>query len=86
MPRMKISVSKSSLRFFPRSAGAIVSACLSFSTRSLNLRSAVPTNTASDLARGDLSVARSGVRGSDELGRLETFDDMANNMRKDFKA
>ena len=43
------------------------------------------TNTARQLRNGDLT-ARSGVRGSDEIGQLgETFDDMATSLERDLK-
>lgn len=43
------------------------------------------TSTASQIRNGDLS-ARTGLAGSDELGRLgETFDDMATTLEKDIK-
>lgn len=43
------------------------------------------TSTASQIRNGDLS-ARTGLVGSDELGRLgETFDDMATTLEKDIK-
>lgn len=43
------------------------------------------TNTAKQIRNGDLT-ARSGVRGSDEIGQLgETFDDMATSLERDLK-
>ena len=73
--------------FFLAAAGAIVLACFIgyLVSRSLTRPISSLTNTAFQIRNGDLS-ARSGVRGSDELGRLgETFDDMATALEKDLK-
>ena len=73
--------------FFLAAAGAIVLACFigCLVSRSLTRPISSLTNTAFQIRNGDLSV-RSGVRGSDELGRLgETFDDMATALEKDLK-
>ena len=66
---------------------AVVLACVIgyFVSRSLTKPILRITSTASQLRNGDLT-ARSGVRGTDEIGQLgETFDDMATSLEKDIK-
>lgn len=56
-----------------------------FASRSLTRPLTRITSTAAQIRNGDLS-ARTGLTGSDELGRLgETFDDMATALEKDIK-
>lgn len=56
-----------------------------FVSRSLTKPIQRITRTASQIRNGDLT-ARTGVRGTDEIGQLgETFDDMATSLEKDLK-
>ena len=56
-----------------------------FVSRSLTKPIQCITRTASQIRNGDLT-ARTGVRGTDEIGQLgETFDDMATSLEKDLK-
>ena len=66
---------------------AVVLACVIgyFTSKRLSTPIQRITNTARQLRNGDLT-ARSGVRGSDEIGQLgETFDDMATSLERDLK-
>ena len=66
---------------------AVVFACLIgyFVARALTKPIKRITSTASQIRNGDLS-ARSGLEGSDEMGRLgETFDEMAASLERDIK-
>ena len=66
---------------------AIALACVIgwFVSRSLTKPINRITKTASQIRNGDLT-ARSGVTGTDEIGRLgETFDDMASSLERDLK-
>lgn len=66
---------------------AVVFACLIgyFVARALTKPIKRITSTASQIRNGDLS-ARSGLAGSDEMGRLgETFDEMAASLERDIK-
>lgn len=66
---------------------AVVLACVIgwFVSRSLTKPINRITKTATQIRNGDLT-ARSGVTGTDEIGRLgETFDDMASSLERDLK-
>ncbi|MCI1665835.1 MAG: HAMP domain-containing histidine kinase [Atopobiaceae bacterium] len=66
---------------------AVILACVIgvFVSRSLSRPIQRITATASQIRNGDLT-ARTGLKGSDEMGQLgETFDDMANSLEKDLK-
>ena len=75
------------LTTFLAAAIAVVLACVIgyFTSKRLSTPIQRITNTARQLRNGDLT-ARSGVRGSDEIGQLgETFDDMATSLERDLK-
>lgn len=88
-------LTKSDARFKDASYRAIaIAACVGvilacvigyFTSRRLARPITRITNTAKQIRNGDLT-ARSGVRGSDEIGQLgETFDDMATSLERDLK-
>ena len=68
-------------------AAGVILACVIgyFTSRRMTSPIQKITNTAKQIRNGDLT-ARSGVKGSDEIGQLgETFDDMATSLERDLK-